>query len=70
METQRNTLRVHFIKAELTDGLLEDGHPYPDVEWTIEGGVLFMRFAGGSEQTGKLWDLIFSPAKWSRIEIQ
>ena len=67
-EIQRNTLRVHFTQAELTDGLLETGHPYPNVEWRVEGGVLFMRFAGDSK-TGKLWDYIFSPAKWSWIEI-
>lgn len=53
----------------MEEGLLETGHPYPDVIWKVEGGVLFMRFAS-SNQGENSWDYIFSPSKWAWIETE
>ncbi|MHA7664470.1 hypothetical protein [Mycolicibacterium sp. HS_4_1] len=65
-ETGRGTVRVHFTKEGLSEGLLETGHPYPGVEWKIDGGVLFMKFIGND---GPRWDFIFGPSKWMSVNL-
>ena len=60
-------VRVHFT-AEQKPGQQSNGHPYPNVEWMIDGGVLFMRLAEVRRTREKPWDFIFSPSKWSHIE--
>jgi hypothetical protein len=68
-QSGRGSVRVYFTEeGRARSGLLETGHPYPNVEWTIDGGTLFMKFTGGST-SGNQWDYIFGPSKWLSIEM-